>query len=236
MSDAASERIEAAVGQQQQRGLPSWGAAESVINSDSGFGRVPDFGFGQNRMNNPDQHVTVLLGRIRDGDAVAKSELLNLTYSELRGLAAHVFRGQSGDHTLQPTALVNELCIKLLRSEGQEWADRKHFFRAAARAMRNLLTDHARAKNAERRSGGMMTVCLDGSEAARPSDGVDLIELDETLTRLAATDERLGEVFELRFLAGLSVEKTGDILGVSPRTIEADTRFIRAWLQKELFS
>jgi RNA polymerase sigma factor (TIGR02999 family) len=103
----------------------------------------------------------------------------------------------------------------------------------AAKAMRNLLTDHARAKKAERRGGEGVRVTLDGNDVAR-SSAVDLVELDETLTRLATLDDRLGRVFELRFLVGLSVERTADLLDVSARTVELDTQFIRAWLQKEL--
>jgi RNA polymerase sigma factor (TIGR02999 family) len=148
-----------------------------------------------------------------------------------------MFRDQPGGHTLQPTALVNEACIKLLKSHeagnAAVWNDRKHFFRVAAKAMRNLLTDHARARKADRRGGAGVRVTLDGNDVAR-SNTVDLVELDETLTRLAALDDRLGRVFELRFLVGLSVERTADLLDVSSRTVELDTQFIRAWLQKEL--
>jgi RNA polymerase sigma factor (TIGR02999 family) len=183
-----------------------------------------------------DQDVTSLLARIRTGDASAKAELVDLTYAELRAIAGHVFRGQPGDHTLEPTALANELCMRLLKSEASSWEDRKHFFRAAAKSMRNLLTDHARAKAAEKRGGNPVTVSLGSIEgpSARESSGVDLVILEETLTKLARLDKRVGEIFELRFLLGLSVERTAEILEISPRTVELDTQFIRAWLQKEL--
>ncbi|MBL8874208.1 MAG: sigma-70 family RNA polymerase sigma factor [Phycisphaerae bacterium] len=187
--------------------------------------------------NEGSPNVTVLLDRIKSGDDAATNELMSVAYNELRVIAGHIFKGQAGGHTLQPTALVNEVCIKLLHSQqagnAVDWNDRKHFFRVAAKAMRNLLTDHARAKKAERRGGGGIRVTLDGSEASR-SNQVDLVELDETITRLAALDERLGRIFELRFLVGLSVERTAEIADVSPRTVELDTQFIRAWLQKEL--
>lgn len=180
------------------------------------------------------QDVTRLLARIRDGDADATRDLLEVAYAELRGLAGCVFRDQPSDHTLQPTAVVNEVCLRLLKSERGAWNDRQHFFRAAAKAMRNLLTDHARARGAQRRNGGKDPLPLEGAEVAAPGGRVDLVVLDETLTRLAAEDPRLGEVFELRFLVGLSVERTAEIIGISPRSVESDTRFIRAWLQQEL--
>ena len=189
--------------------------------------------------NEGSANVTVLLDRIKSGDDAATNELMNIAYEELRAIAGHMFRDQPGGHTLQPTALVNEACIKLLKSHeagnAAAWNDRKHFFRVAAKAMRNLLTDHARAKKAERRGGAGIKVTLDGSEASK-SNQVDLVELDETIARLAALDERLGRIFELRFLVGLSVERTAEIAEVSPRTVELDTQFIRAWLQKELTS
>lgn len=180
------------------------------------------------------QDVTRLLERIREGDQHATKELLEVAYRELRGLAGSVFRDQLADHTLQPTALVNEVCIRLMKHQGGAWNDRKHFFCAAAKAMRNLLTDHARARGALRRDGGRVRVSLESVDVAAAASEIDLVVLDETLTRLSAQDKRLGEVFELRFLVGLSVERTAEIVGVSPRSVESDTRFIRAWLQQEL--
>lgn len=186
-----------------------------------------------------DQDVTQLVRRVSAGDEGALPLLLDAAYRELRAVAGNLFKDQPGDHTLQPTALVNELCVRLLDKESSDWSDRKHFIRAAAAAMRNLLADHARAKRAEKRGGGAATVTLDpgsalaGSGAAARA-GIDIVALDETLTRLAQTNERLGRVVELRFLAGLSVAQTADLLGVSERTIEIDTKLIRAWLQKEL--
>lgn len=182
----------------------------------------------------PGDDVTRLLARVRAGDQGATGELLSLAYAELRGIAGRAFRDQPGDHTLQPTALVNEVCMKLLRSGDVSWSDRQHFFRAAGRAMRNLLADHARAKKAQRRGGDGVRVSLDVAEIPTPAPGVDLGALDESLTKLALLDERLSSVFELRFLVGLSVSHVAEMLGVSPRTVELDTKFIRAWLQKEL--
>lgn len=183
--------------------------------------------------------VTVLLARLRAGDDSAASHLVAAVYDELRGLAVHMFRGQPVDHTLQPTALVNEACLRLLRSPGEGWNDRKHLFRAAAQAMRQLLTDHARARQAQRRGGGAAKVSLDSAVAGAAGAGrgigeIDLIALDDALTRLARLDQRMGRVFELRFLVGLSVKETADLLEVSPRTVELDTELVRGWLQREL--
>lgn len=178
--------------------------------------------------------VTVLLERIRGGDESATGELLGLTYNELRALAGHIWRDQAGDHTLQPTALVNEACMRLLNSTTNGWNDRKHFFRVAARAMRNLLTDHARASNAQRRGGKSVRVSLDSPEVPAAASDVDLVVLNDTLAKLSHMDERLGLVFELRFLLGLSVAQTAEIAEVSARSVNLDTQFIRAWLTNEM--
>lgn len=178
--------------------------------------------------------VTQLLARIQTGDDAATPELLNVAYDQLRAVAANLFDRGLPDQTLQPTALVNELCVRLLDASAASWNDRQHFFAAAARAMRNLLADHARARRAQKRGGDGIRVSLNGHEAGGSNEAVDLVDLDDTLTKLAAMDERFGKVFELRFLAGVSVVATAEMLGVSPRTVEVDTRFIRAWLQKEL--
>lgn len=178
--------------------------------------------------------VTQLLARIQNGDDAATPELLNVAYDQLRAVAANLFDRGLPDQTLQPTALVNELCVRLLDTSAASWNDRHHFFAAAARAMRNLLADHARARRAQKRGGDAIRVSLNGHEAGGSNDAADLVDLDDTLTKLGAMDQRLERVFELRFLAGVSVVATAEMLGVSPRTVEVDTRFIRAWLQKEL--
>lgn len=188
-----------------------------------------------------DDLVTRLLERVNAGDEAATSELLNVAYRDLRALAAVVFRSEAPGHTLQPTAVVNEVCMRLMKAapRPEGWTDRDHFFRTAARAMRNILNDHARAKKALRRGGGGRgrRVTLDSIEEPSGADGgVDLIALDEVLEKLAAYDARLGTVFELRYLAGLSAEQAATVLGSSPRTVERDCTFIRAWLRRELYS
>ncbi|MBS0197338.1 MAG: sigma-70 family RNA polymerase sigma factor [Planctomycetes bacterium] len=189
-------------------------------------------------MNSDTRHdVTQLLDRIRAGEDTATGELLNAAYGDLRAMAASLFGQENPGHTLQPTALVNEMCVRMLDAPGKAWTDRSHFFKAAAKVMRHLLIDHARAKNAVRRGEGARPVSLDslaGAGVAAPASGVDLVVLDETVTRLTEMDERLGTVFELRFLAGLTVEQTALVAGVSPRAVEQDSQFIRAWLHREL--
>lgn len=186
---------------------------------------------------NTEQEPTIatLLKRIREGDADATAALLDLTYNELHGIARHVFSGQTQGHTLQPTALVHEACARMLSSPSHQWNDREHFFRVAAKAMRNLLVDHARSKRSLKRGGEALRVSLDVAEGAIPSREVDLVALDDTIRKLEETDPRLSHVFELRYLVGLSVEQTAEALGVSARTIELDSRLIRAWLQRELY-
>ena len=185
-------------------------------------------------MDQRDQHVTALLDRIREGDTGATGELLNAAYCDLRAMAANLFGGESPAHTLQPTALVNELCLRLLKTPQDGWTDRNHFFKTAARAMRHLLTDHARARVTQRRGGSARKVSLDSLQLSAPDESFDLLALDETITGLAKFNERLAQIFELRFLAGLTVEQTAVVVELSPRAVEKDCRFIRAWLQREL--
>ncbi|MBK9128627.1 MAG: sigma-70 family RNA polymerase sigma factor [Phycisphaerales bacterium] len=179
-------------------------------------------------------NVTLLLAEMRAGNPTALERLLPIVYDELRRLAGSVFRGQPEDHTLQPTALVHEVFLRLAGRDELAFNDRQHFFRVAAQAMRQLLTDHARAARAQRRGGDRERVFLDSGVAAQPSDEFDVIALDDALTRLAALDERQGRIVELRFLAGLSVDDTAAALGVSPRTVELDSRLARAWLRRAL--
>ena len=188
-------------------------------------------------MSTPADHdVTLLLARIRDGDGAATGELLNAAYADLRALAATLFGNENPGHTLQPTALVNEVCLRMLKTPAPNWSDSKHFFCVAAKAMRNILTDYARAKNAHRRGGGAARVTLDSLalEATTAQAEVDLVALDSTVDNLAKFDARYAQIFELRFLVGLTVDQTAAVTDMSPRAIERDTRFIRAWLQREL--
>ena len=180
--------------------------------------------------------VTQLLQRISAGDTKAQSEFLPLVYDHLRALAAsHIGRGR--DRTLQPTALVHELFLKL--APGATFQSRGHFMAVAATAMRQILIDHARKSSAQKRGGDRARVSLSdirpGDVAgAAPDDGVDLVALHDALERLAKLDERGARLVELRVFGGLSQQEAAEVLGVSLRTVEREWRRLRAWLAREL--
>ena len=187
---------------------------------------------------------TILLARMNAGDADAARELLPILYEELRALAARQFRGQPSNHTLQPTVLVHEAFLRLVGySAEQGYTDRKHFFAVAAKAMRQILVNHARGKNAEKRGGGGEKLMLNEEIAGAPNGGgvgngpqqaLDVLDLNDALERLAAIDERKHRVVELRFFGGLTVPEVAEVLGLSVSSIEAEWRAARAWLSAEL--
>jgi RNA polymerase sigma factor (TIGR02999 family) len=176
--------------------------------------------------------VTRLLGALARGDGHASDQLLPLVYEELRQLASARLSKDAPGQTLQPTALVHEAYLRLLGSgeEVVQWQNHAHFFGAAALAMKRILIERARRKQAERRALPHVTE-LDG---VQDPEQVDLLALDLALTRLAAVDPRLTEVVNLRFFAGLSVEDAARVLGTSARTVKRDWSFARAWLHREL--
>lgn len=161
-------------------------------------------------------------------------------YQELRGLAAAYLRRQSASHTLQPTALVHEAFLKLVDHTAVVFNGRAHFFAVSARAMRQILVDHARAKLADKRGGGWDRITLDQGvipdvrRAPGGSHEVDILALNELLEQLAGLDPRQAEVVELRFFGGLTVDEAASVLGVSKSTVEEDWRMARAWLSKRL--
>jgi RNA polymerase sigma factor (TIGR02999 family) len=156
-----------------------------------------------------------------------------VVYPELRAIAQRQLTHESAGHTLQPTALVHEAYLRLIGVE-IEWTDRRHFFAVAARAMRRVLVDHARARRREKRGGDAVLVTLDDELAIAVDSGVDLLALDEALDRLAALDERKARAVELHFFAGLSYDETARALDVSPATIDRDLRMAKAWLLQQL--
>lgn len=162
------------------------------------------------------------------------AQLTDEAYAELRRIAARYLATERPDHTLQPTALVNEAFVRLDASSAARFADRRHFVAAAARAMRNILVDHARARGAQKRGAGKR-VALD-VEAAGVDDGrgADVVALDEALERLEALHPRQARIVELRFFAGLTGAETAALLDVSERTVERDWVVARAWLRREL--
>lgn len=178
--------------------------------------------------------ITLLLADVRTGDEAASARLMEIVYAELRALAGSYAKGQRLGHTLQPTALVHEAFVKLVEGSGQEWSDRAHFFAVAATAMRQILTDHARAQRAQKRGGEWQKVTLDEGALAGGQLDLDLVALDDVLHELAEYDARKHRVVELRFFGGLTAEETARVLGVSLTTVESDWRAARAWLQLRL--
>jgi RNA polymerase sigma-70 factor (ECF subfamily) len=161
--------------------------------------------------------------------------LLPQVYEELRRLARRAMRGQRLEHTLQPTALAHEAYLKLAQSPGLEPSDRTHFMALAARAMRQILVDHARAKGTAKRSEGGPRVELAEQMGATPAPAIDLLALHEALERLATHDERKVRIVEMRYLAGLTVEEVAEVLGLSTPTVKREAAMAKAWLFRELY-
>ena len=176
--------------------------------------------------------VTRLLDAAGGGDRHALSRLYEQVYGELRIMAAAGMRGERSGHTLQPTALVNEAYLRLV--PGGRFENRRHFFGAAAQAMRRILVDHARQKSAEKRGAGLARITLSDLDVAAPEENLDVLAVHEALERLAESDPRLGELVNLRFFAGLSIEDTARALDISPATVKRDWAFARAWLIEEV--
>ncbi len=181
--------------------------------------------------------VTTLLNRIRDGDGSADGQLLDMVYHELRGLAAAIHAAQRGPHTLQPTALVHEAWLKMA-GHVDRLESRRHFMAVAARAMRQVLTDRARAALRQKRGGDVQTVMLhDNAVPAQPVDTGnehELVALDQALTELGNLYERHLRVVEMRLLGSMTMQEIADELGVSKRTAEEDWTFARIWLRRQL--
>lgn len=181
-----------------------------------------------------DRPVTRLLLAWNQGDEAALEQLIPLVHGELRRLARRYMRRERPGHTLQASALVNEVYLRLVDGGDVRWHDRAHFFAMAARLMRRILVDHARARRSQKRGGGTAEVSLDEALAVSHEPGHDLVALDDALTALATVDGRRSRVVELRFFGGLSVDETAEVLKVSPDTIGRDWRLAKAWLLREL--
>ena len=179
--------------------------------------------------------VTTLLGAIRAGKEDAKSRLVELVYAELRGLAAGLMRRERAGHTLQPTALVHEACLRLLAPEVLNVAqNRAHFFAAAARAMRHILVDHARQRAAGKRGGGQEARTLDDVLDHFAERNLDLLAVHDAVTELARLNERQSQVIELRFFGGYTVPEVAEQLQVSVSSVERDFRKACAYLRSRL--
>ncbi len=182
------------------------------------------------------EDVTGLLVAWGQGDRAADSRLMAVVYEDLRGVARRRLRAERLDHSLAPTALVHETYMRLVDVRRVHWQNRAHFFAIAARLMRQILVDHARAHGAAKRGGaGWKVLLADHVGATMPRD-VHLLDLDAALGKLAAIDARLGHLVELRFFGGLTVEEAAEVLGLSPATVKRDWTRARAYLFRDLRS
>ena len=174
--------------------------------------------------------ITAFLVRWRSGDQQALDALMPLVYDELRRVAQHYLRRERSDHTLQSTALVHEAYLRLAGQSPPQWQNRAHFFGIAAHLMRQILVEHARGHGAAKRGGNALRLELDESLATVQQTDVDVIALDGALQQLSELDAQQGRIVELRFFAGLTIEDTSEVLGVSPATVKRDWVTARAWL------
>ena len=180
--------------------------------------------------------VTVLLGDWSRGDRTALNRLLPLVYVELRRVALRQLRKERPDHTLQPTALVHEVFIRLVDQRQVDWQNRAHFFGVAANVMRRILVDHARRHGARKRGEGVRCVSIDEAQDVAAADEMPILALDHALERLETVDAKLAKIVELRAFGGLTIEEAAHVLGVSPSTAKRDWRTAKAWLNRELSS
>jgi RNA polymerase sigma-70 factor (ECF subfamily) len=180
--------------------------------------------------------ITQLLLKWSDGDGAARERLMPLVCDELRSLAAKYLRRERPNHTLQPTALVNEAYLRLVDQHKVEWQNRAQFFGLAAKLMRNVLVDHARGHQAAKRGGPHYTISISRGDRVSGKPEIDLVALHESLERLAARDLQKGRIVELRFFGGLTIEETAEVLNISHATVERDWKMARAWLRRELTS
>jgi len=180
--------------------------------------------------------LTTLLVDWRNGNAAAGQQVAAILYAELRALAGHYLRQERPNHTLQPTALVHELYLRLFGTAAAPvpWKDRCHFFAIAAQTLRRILVDHARAHQAGKRGGDQVKISLSSAEAVAESREENLLAVQEALEELEKSQPRAVQVVELRFFAGLTEEETAEVLGVSPITVKRDWKFARAWLLARL--
>ena len=177
--------------------------------------------------------ITGWLARWNDGDETAFEKLVPLVYQELHRLASRYMRGERSGHLLQTTALVNEAYLRLHDAGGVRWQDRNHFYAVAARAMRRILVDFARARKQQKRNGGHQ-VSLDDALTVGGDRSADIVALNDALTTLGKLDQRQSQIVELRFFAGLTEPHIARVLGISPRTVSSEWRLARSWLLREL--
>jgi len=177
--------------------------------------------------------IVRLLQEWRQGDEQAYDRLVPLVYGELRRLARGQLRREQAGHSLQPTALVHEAYLRLVKAE-VDWRDRTHFLSVAARVMRRILVEHARARRADKRGGDVLHVTLTGPIAAPDERPIDLLALDEAMERLRGFDARQAQIVELSYFGGLTYPEIGLMVGISEASVDRDLRHARAWLRREL--
>lgn len=184
-------------------------------------------------MDYDQSQTTALLKALRDGNGEAAEKLLPIVYAELHRLASAYMRRERPDHTLQATALINEAYLRLVQ-EDVDWNNRAHFIGFAAHVMRRVLVDHARARNAEHRGGGLNRVELQDEMFVSPERLEQVTQVDEALQRLEKKSPRQARVVELRYFGGLSVEQIASVLNIAPRSVKRDWSLARIWLFQEL--
>ena len=182
----------------------------------------------------PPATITQLLVKWRDGDKAALDELARQIYGELRGLARYYLRQERPCHTLQPSDLVNEAFLRLVNEKDIDWQNRAHFFGIAAVRMRHILVEHARGRCAAKRGGGEYLLSLSKVDRVAEERDVNLLALDDALSRLEALDPQKSRIVEMRYFAGLTIEETAEALRISPATVKRDWSMARAWLRSEI--
>lgn len=185
-------------------------------------------------METASESVSQLLQRWSDGDKAALDRLMPLVYAELRRMARRYMWQQPSDHTLQTTALIHEAYLRLVGQEGKRWEGRAHFFGVAARAMRHILVDYARARHTGKRGGEARVVSMEEAAIVSMERAEELVSLDDALKELARLSPRQSQVIELRYFGGLSVTETADVLKISSDTVTRDWNHAKAWLHREL--
>lgn len=181
----------------------------------------------------PPGEITQLLNQWASGNEDAGESLTPLIYDEMHKIAARIFRTEKSGHTLQPTALVHEAYANLVAVD-ISWQDRAHFYSLAARMMRRMLVNHANARNAAKRGGGALRVTLDESKTPAVDASAELLDLDETLSKLAELDERKAELIQLQYFGGLTFREMEEVTGLSSSTLDRELRFARAWMKDQL--
>jgi RNA polymerase sigma factor (TIGR02999 family) len=185
-------------------------------------------------MTSASQEVSQLLRAWSGGDQTALNRLVPLVYAELRRMARRYMGRQQAGHTLQTTALINEAYLRLVDKREAQWQNRAHFFGVAAKVMRSILVDYARAQQAAKRGGEFHLISLDEAATVSMERTAEIVALNDALDGLAAFDKRKSQVVEMRYFGGLTVEETAEVLKVSPETVARDWRLARTWLLREL--